>query len=238
MKSIYKIHISSLIFYTFLILSGYINYLLPYFIIIITHELGHFITLKIFKIKINSVIIYPFGGVIDTNINYNINSNKYFLISISGVVFQLILLLLTKDYKETFFYNLNINLIVFNLLPIIPSDGNKILISIIERFISFRHTLILSNLISYITLFIVFFISKNIFIFIILYCLNIKTFLLFDYIINKFILERYLYKIKYKKNVYIQNEKEFKKCRNNHIKYDNIYIEEEDYLNSKFGKIY
>ncbi len=238
MKSIFKIHITSLLFYIILILSGYINYLYFYLIIISIHELGHIITIKLLKIKINSITIYPFGGIIKTNINYNINSNKYLLISISGILAQIILFIIFNDLGNQTFWYLNLNIIIFNLIPIYPSDGNKILTSILERFISYKNTLVITNVISVISLFLLFIYSKNIFIFIILYFMNVKVILLFNYIFNKFILERYLYKNKYKKNNYVTSEKEFKKCRNNRIKYDNIYIEEEKYLNSKFGEIY
>lgn len=238
MKSICKIHMTSLMFYMILILSGYINYLYFYLIIIFIHELGHIITIKLLKIKINSITIYPFGGVIDTNINYNINSNKYFLISISGVIAQILLFVVFNNYANTSFLHLNLNIIIFNLIPVYPSDGNKVLTSILERFISYKNVLVITNIISIISLFLLFIYSKNIFIFVILYYMNIKVILLFNYIFNKFILERYLYKNKYKKNNYVTSEKEFKKCRNNRIKYDNIYIEEEKYLNSKFGEIY
>ena len=239
MKNICRVHTSTLIFYIILILSGYINYLLIYLTIIITHELGHIIMIKLLKLKINSLTIYPFGGVITTNINYNINSNKLFLVSIAGITMQLVLFLLFKDIENyEIFKTLNLSIIIFNLITIIPSDGSKIATSFLERFISYRSTLIITNIISILSLVIVFLISKNLLFFVVLYYLNIKTISSFKYIINKFKLERYLYKKKYKKNIYIEDEKHMKKCRNNYIKYDNIYVEEDAYLNHKFTKIY
>lgn len=238
MKISYKIHITSLIFYTILILSGYINYLFNYLIIILIHELGHIITLKLLKININSITIYPFGGIINTDVTYNLESNKLLLISISGILFQIICLVIFNGYTSDIFIELNLNLIIFNLLPIYPSDGSKIMTSILERFISYRRVLIISNITSFIILFLLFIYSKNILIFILLYVMNIKIVMLFNYIYNKFILERYLYKRKYKKDVYIKNINHIKKCRNNFIKCDNIYMEEGRYLNRKFGEIY
>lgn len=239
MTNTYKIHFTTYIFYLILILSGYINYLFYYLIIIIVHELGHIIMIHLLNLKIISLTIYPFGGIINTNINYNLNSNKLFLISIAGILFQTFLFFPLKNISNyDVFKTLNTSIIIFNLLPIIPSDGSKIFISFIERFISYKNTLILSNTISIISLIILFILSKNIFIFVILYFINAKTIRLFYYIINKFKLERYLYKHRYKKLVYVENENDLKKCRNNYIKYDNIYVEENKYFENKFGKTY
>lgn len=239
MKNIFKIHISSLIFYSILIVSGYINYLLLYLIIIIAHELGHIIMLSILKLKIISVDIYPFGGVITTNINYNINSNHFFLISISGILLQVPLFFLLKDIPDyEVFKTINLSIIIFNSIPIIPSDGSKIVISFLERFIPYRKTLIITNIISLISLIIVFLLSKNLLFFLILYYINIKSISNFQYIFNKFKLERYLYKFNYKKKIYIEREKDYHKCRDNYIKSGLTYEPEQVYLERKFTKIY
>lgn len=241
MKNIFKIHLSSYFFYSLLILSGYINYLVYFLIIIIFHELGHIIMIKILKYKIEEIKIYPFGGVIKTNINYNINSNKLFLISISGIMMQLLLFLIIPKYNSNnyeVFKLLNSSLIIFNLIPIKPSDGSKILESFLERIINYRKMQILSIITSIISLFLLFIFTKNIIIFVVLYILNMQIILNFKYIINKFKLERYLYPIKYSKIIYVKDENNIYKSRNNHIKWYNNYIEESDYFQRKFSQYY
>lgn len=237
MKNIFRIHLSSYILYLLLILSGYINYLISYLIIIIFHELGHIIMIKILNYKIEQITIYPFGGIIKTNINYNIQSNKLFLISISGILMQLLLILIIPNQNQVFNL-LNNSLIIFNLIPIKPSDGSKILESFLERFISYQKMQIISLIISVISLFGLFIYTKNILIFVILYILNMQIILKFKYIINKFKLERYLYPVKYSKDIYVNTENNIYKCRNNHIKWYNNYIEESDYFRRKFGQYY
>lgn len=241
MKSTYKVHFSTYLFYLFLILSGYFNYLLIYLIIIFFHELGHFLMIKLNKLHIEEFVLYPFGGIIKTDINYNISSNLYFGISISGILMQLFLFLFIKDngsYNYTIFYNLNWSIIIFNLLPIIPSDGSKILSSLLERFLPYKCVLYISHFLSIITLFILFLYSKNIFLFIVLYYLNINSFFIIKYIYNKFLLERYLYQYVYFKEKYVENENSFYKCRKNMIKYGSNYIEEKRYLSHKFEQFY
>ena len=127
----------TLVFYILLILSGYINYLVIFLSIMFMHEIGHVIMIKILGYKINSITILPTGGIIDTNINLNIKSNHLFLISIAGILMQIILLKIipySSSYSYQIFYKLNISLIIFNLLPINPLDGYKISLSLIERF--------------------------------------------------------------------------------------------------------
>lgn len=241
MKILFKVNIVFYIYAIILILSGYINYLVIYLFILTTHEIGHIITIKLLKYKIESITLLPCGGIITTNINLNIKSLHLFLISISGILMQLILLLLIKDngsYNYDIFYNLNISLIIFNLLPIIPNDGYKILLSINENIFKYRISQILSIIISIISLFILFYITKNIIIFITIYIFNIKNILEYKYIINKFLLERYLYKTLYKRSKHIKSVKDIYKCRKNYIKYDKIELEEEILLEKFFMSSY
>ena len=192
-------NISFLIYSIILILSGYINYLIIYLLIMFVHELGHIIVIKLLKYKINKIIILPFGGIIETNINLNIKSIHLFLISISGILMQLLLFLIIKNnytYTYQIFYNLNLSLIIYNLLPIIPNDGSKILLSINESIFKYRITNIISIIISFIFIYIFYIKTQNTVIFIVLFIINIKNILNYKYIYNKFLLERYLYKHK------------------------------------------
>ena len=160
MKTIYKISFSTYIFYLLLILSGYINYLIIYLFIIAFHELGHIIMINILGYKINRILLYPTGAIIDTNINLNIKSNHLLLISIAGIINQIILMILVNDngtYNYLVFKQLNYSLLLFNLLPLYPLDGYKIFLSFIERIFKYRISLKLSYIISYLFIFVFFY---------------------------------------------------------------------------------
>ena len=134
----------TLLLYLLLILSGYINYLVIFLFIMFIHELGHIVMIKLLRYKINSITILPTGGIIDTNINLNIKSNHLFLISISGILFQIILEIIipsSSSYNYIIFNKINISLIIFNLIPINPLDGYKIFISIVERFLKYKYVI-------------------------------------------------------------------------------------------------
>ena len=226
----------SITFYIFSILiliSGYINYFLIYLGIMFIHELGHIIAIKICKNKIIKIKFYPFGGIMETNINFNISSIKLFFISISGVLAQSLLFIIVFDnstYNYDIFYNLNLSLIIYNLLPIYPLDGYKIVLSISENYFKYRISIIISNIISILFIFFFYIQTKNAYIFILIYIMNVTNIIEYPYIINKFILERYLYKTKRNKNKYINKVKNIYKSRNNYILCDNIYKEEEEVL--------
>ncbi|MBO5475723.1 MAG: hypothetical protein J5982_04405 [Bacilli bacterium] len=234
------ISIFTYIFYIILILSGYINYLIIYLFIMSFHELGHIISIKLFKYIIEEIVILPCGGIIKTNISININSIKQFIISVSGILFQLILLLIIKNngsYLYSIFYKLNISIIIFNLTPIYPLDGYKILLSIMEYFYKYKIIIKISYIISIISLLFVFVSTKNIFIFIFLYIINVKYILNHKYYYNKFILERYLNSTKHHRIKIVDGICDFYKCFNNIMIVNGKIVKEREILENTYKSI-
>ena len=186
------------------------------FIIIILHETGHIIFLKYFQVPITKLTIYAFGGLIKTNKLINFSPLKELLISIGGILNQLILYLIfyflykyifINTYTYNLFLSINTSLILFNIIPMYPLDGYIILNSIFNIYIPYLKSNILSIIISIITLIIFILYSYN-------YKINsifVISFLLYKlyiylkeykYIHNKFILERMIYDIPYSKIIY------------------------------------
>ena len=213
-----------------ILLCGYFNYFLIISIILIVHDLGHLFFMKLFHIYINKIEILPFGSMIHTDIKYNIESNKLFLISSGGVLFQLILNIifyllikysLLSNYSYQIFLTYNKLIIIFNLLPIIPLDGSKIFISLIERFLSYKRSLIIVNIISIILIIILIFnqeLSLNLIL--VSFFLFYKSYYeIFNhaFIFHKFLLERYLNNYKYPKIKKIKKIKDIYKNKFNFI---------------------
>ena len=153
-----------------------------------------------------------------------------FLISSGGVLFQLILYIifnlllkysLISNYSYQIFLTYNELIIIFNLLPIIPLDGSKIFISLIERFLSYKISLIIVNIISIILIIILIFnqeLSLNLIL--VSFFLFYKTYYeIFNhaFIFHKFLLERYLNNYKYLKIKKIKKIKELYKNKFNFI---------------------
>lgn len=116
--------------------------------------------------------------------------------------------------------NYHYSLLIFNMLPIFPLDGSKLVNIILSKFISFKQSHLLMIYISYVTLFI-FLLSIKYIGFSINICL--LFFLLASKLIqegknhkmifNHFLLERYLYDFNFKKVKIIAGEKLSKMMR-------------------------
>jgi len=104
------------------------------FFIVYLHELGHIFAAKWYNIPTNKVYLNFFGGLADIDIS-KIKDNKHTLIiSVAGPLVNLAVLLflvaISTIYSSAFIQSLiafNIIMLVFNLLPIYPLDGGRIL---------------------------------------------------------------------------------------------------------------
>ena len=143
------------------IFTGYFSNLIIFTSIIIIHELGHYIIAKINNFNVEKIIIYPYGGLVKMNNLINTNINKELIVAISGIIFQtiyyiLILFLYNKGIIREYIFNLftmhHINILIFNILPIHPLDGSKILNLLLSKIIPFDLANKLNIIISIITL--------------------------------------------------------------------------------------
>ena len=97
------------------------------------HELGHLVAGVILGLRVKSINIMPFG----ISINFEDYSNKYvakkIIIAIAGPLVNLSLVLLGvfNDWNEDVIYS-NILIGMFNLIPLYPLDGGRILKYIIQ----------------------------------------------------------------------------------------------------------
>ena len=198
----------------------------------------------ILGIKIDEIYIYPLGGISKFNMDLNISINKELLILINGPLFQhlayLLLLILLPKYKgliNTYHYSI----LIFNLLPIYPLDGGKLVKLILNKVISYKNSLKLIIYSSYLITIILFITNKkNISIFIMISLLLIlitKEKNKIDYIYNKYLLERYLNNYNFKSNKIINNINKLYRDKKHLIYKNNKYILEKDYLNKMYNKI-
>lgn len=247
-----KFKINSLTYFVLLsfLITGFIKNAILIFIIIIFHELGHIFFSKIFAYKIESVTIYPFGGITKTEKLLNSSINKDIVIYFGGFIFQIILwflfLILFKNnyinfetYKLFLYYNQTI--LIFNYLPIRPLDGGEIVSLLLEKKLSFFKSIYFSHYISLFFLILFFFINKN---------HNINTYMIITFLLtkiiiiykkrfimkNKFLLERHLYTIPYKKIAHndVKDLDLLKKETFHFFKNENKYMSEKELLKQRF----
>ena len=224
-----------LFFVLIIILTGNFNYFIVYFLLLLIHELGHAITGIIMGFKLSKIIFYPLGGVTIFNLPINIPLKKELLILIMGPIMQIIGYLLLKkyfDYIKIYHYVL----LIFNLLPIYPLDGGKILNVLLNYGFnylkSFNIIFVISSLLL-ILLFIynLFNFNLNLLLMIILmFAKLIKYYKNKYYYYNKFLLERLLHNYNFYKIKNINNINSFYRDKKHFIN----FIKEKDYLKKYF----
>ena len=224
------------------------------FSIIIIHEIGHLLAASYYKFNIYKIYLYPFGGYIKFNDKLNRALKEEFIVLICGPMFQIFYYFLMmgcydigfiSDSTFNMFINYHYSLLLFNLLPIFPLDGSKLVNIVLSKFISFKQSHLVMLYISYIVLFISLlatqYISLNVNLYLLLILLftkllsetkNHKT------IYNRFLLERYLYKFHFTKLKIIKSNKLSRMMRDKkHLfVFDNKEITERQLLKKRYDK--
>lgn len=232
MKLSNKVYIHHLTVFMFFIsfLTGYAKYLFYIFLIVLIHELGHVIFARLLKRKITRIEILPFGGL--TKMDSLISENIYedLLIAVGGIFTQVLfgfyLEWLNRHFGISvstfeFLKKFNLTIIIFNMLPICPLDGYKILSLGFELFTPYRFSFKISEITSIIVLVSlgllkISLIKDNILIFAFLIFMLIKEMQNTKYILNRFYLERILYDFKFRR-IDIKHYKNMYKNRINYI---------------------
>lgn len=227
----FKIHFLYYIFLIFVIITGNFNNYIIFTSIILFHELGHIITSLLFKWKIEKILILPFGCITIYNVLLNVKLKEEFLVAIMGPVFQIGLSFFIKD--ENFLYMSKV-ILLFNLIPIYPLDGSKILNTLLNKMFPYKQSHTISTNLSFLLLIIFIILVKNNLLLmlssIFLLFKTIEEFKNHNFIFSKFLLERLQYQFNFKKQKNINDIKHFKKDYRHLIKYNNIYVTEKTYL--------
>ena len=246
MRTIFKINIYTYLFLLLSILSGYFRETIIVYLILFIHELGHYMIMRLYKIKVNNITFYPYGGIINSDMLVNTNSIVILFISLGGIIIQFLLFLiiyilfklsLIDYYYYSIFYKYNFYIIIFNLLPIYPLDGFKIIGSILELFFSYIKSINISLVINilFLFLFIIYlyvFKISNIIVLLFLIVSLINYIKCIKHLINKFYIERIIYDLKYYGLIGVNSIKKMYKNKYNYIN----AIGEKDYLVNYYSK--
>ena len=175
----------------------------------------------------------------------NIEIIKEFLILIMGPIFQIIsylVLLKIIPENEEVIKVYHYGILFFNLLPIYPLDGGKLLNIVLSLIIPYKKSYRSTLIISYFMVLLIFLLNKdnitiNLIIVILFLIYKItKEYKNIEYLYQRFILERYLNKYNLKKSVIINNINNFYRNKRHLIKVEDKYFLEKEILNKIYKK--
>ena len=211
--------------------------------LIFIHELGHFLCAKILNIEVDKIIIYPLGGISKFNLPLNSSQITEFLILISGPLFQFLAYILLKKYYTRYTELIDLyhyGILFFNLLPVYPLDGGKLINLLLSYFLPYKLSLKATIFISYVFILLLILMNcKHIYINLIIIIIFLvykvaKEQVKIPEIYNKFLLERYLNKYKFKHSKIINSKEKFYRNRRHLIKVGDKYYLEDEYLEKKY----
>lgn len=139
------------------LLTGYLLEMITLFGIVLIHELGHVFAAKSFQWRVTEVRLLPFGGVAVVEESGNVSAYQEICVTLAGPLQNawmvlLSLLMLAVGWGDGAWWNyfMQANLLVgaFNLLPILPLDGGKLMQSILSYAISYHKTLAVTTHVS------------------------------------------------------------------------------------------
>ena len=140
-----KIHYSLVFLLILSLFTGSFFKILGIIISILIHEFSHYVFLKIFKVNVKNLELSIIGGILEIN-DKNISLIKRLLINSAGVISNLIIILLikiTNIHSLNYLVYYNLFIIIFNLIPIIPLDGFRILNDLLSSIYDDNYTFIL-----------------------------------------------------------------------------------------------
>lgn len=167
-----------------------------------------------------------FGGVTTLDEDLNLNIYKEILLVIMGPLFQILFFsFLTILYKNNFIsdltydkiYDINILLLSFNLLPILPLDGGKLLNNLLDLILPYNLSHLITIIISFISLPLIFIFCNKLLAFLLLLFLVFNLYeeiKLHRYRLETLISERIVKKYKFNKTIVISNIKEIMRNKN------------------------
>lgn len=218
--------------------TGNFKNFIVFSLIIFIHECGHLSMALYFKWNVKSVVILPFGGLTIFEDDINKPLKEEFLILIMGPLIQILFTVFYR-YNEII-VNYSITILSFNLLPIYPLDGARLINIILNKFISFKKSHLLTLYISILTI-ILFIIRKSynlmfILILTFIFSKTLKEFINHKNIFNRFLLERYIKDFNFKKRKIIKS-KNINKMKRDYIHFfynGKRYITEKEMLKKRF----
>ena len=140
-----KIHYSLIFLFILSLFTGSFFKIFSIIICIFIHEFSHYIYLKLFKVKVKHLELSIIGGILETE-EVNLSLFKKLIINLSGICSNIFIIIIISCFKITslnYLISYNLCIIIFNLIPIIPLDGFRILNDLLSNIYDDDYTFLL-----------------------------------------------------------------------------------------------
>ena len=150
--SIIKVHPITFVYLILSALIGHISLYLSSLFLVFIHEMAHYSMARYFHFEIDKIEILPFGAYLSLKDVYNHDIKEELCVVLAGPATHLflyyIILFCFKGEYQQYLFTFNSFLFLFNLLPIYPMDGYRILSLLIQSVYDLKKSLYISLKIS------------------------------------------------------------------------------------------
>jgi stage IV sporulation protein FB len=150
----YRIHPLFVLLLVLAVFAGYISEMLTLFAIVLIHEIGHVTAARHFGWRVRYVQLLPFGGVAEVDDHGLVPAHEELIVAIAGPlqhvwIIGFSLLMRAMDLGDpswwSYFIQANVLIALFNLLPVLPLDGGKILLAGMSWIMSYHRALVVCS---------------------------------------------------------------------------------------------
>jgi stage IV sporulation protein FB len=130
------------------------------FVIILIHEIGHIWTALSYGWRVEEVQLLPFGGVAKVNEHGSTTAAEEMIVALAGPLNNGLMVWVAYFFSSLgwwgnewthFFIQANLFIALFNLLPVLPLDGGKVLQCLLSLRFPYHQAIKLSIVISLLT---------------------------------------------------------------------------------------
>jgi len=122
------------------VFSDKINFVLLLLIVLLIHELGHFLFMKLFKYKNVRMLFIPLMGAFVNGSKANYSQKESFIVvaagPMPGIIIGSVLVVLSQGLQQPFLFNAGVMFLllnVMNLIPLDPLDGGQLFKLLVKK---------------------------------------------------------------------------------------------------------